>query len=137
MNVQRRNRRKPDMGMPVESEKTAVSETADGLERWLLDDEPRKETRGTASVNDTPESPEGPALVDWDALLQRRKRTGLKNRKVRRLKRKKRRLLPQKRCCRKIWKQLKHLSNLLKLELISEQRTDWKVIFLFYKFLKL
>ena len=39
MNVQRRNRRKPDMGMPVESEETAVSETADGLERWLLDDE--------------------------------------------------------------------------------------------------
>ena len=31
------------------------------------------------------------------------------------------------------WKQLKQLINLLKLELISEQRTDWKVIFLFYK----
>ena len=35
INVQRRNRRKPDMGMPVESEETAVSETADGLEQLL------------------------------------------------------------------------------------------------------
>ena len=76
MNVQRRNRRKPDMGMPVESEETAVSETADGLERWLLDDEPRRETRGTASVNETTESPEGPALVDWDALLAEKETDG-------------------------------------------------------------
>ena len=69
MNIQRRNRRKPDMGMPVESEKTSVSETADGLERWLLDDTSQREARKEAPVNEAPESPEEPALVDWDALL--------------------------------------------------------------------
>ena len=76
MNIQRRNRRKPDTGMPVESEEMSVSETADGLERWLLDEKPRRDMRKEAPVNETPEIPEGPSLVDWDALLAEKEPDG-------------------------------------------------------------
>ena len=62
--------------MPVESEEMSVSETADGLERWLLDEKPRRDMRKEAPVNETPEIPEGPSLVDWDALLAEKEPDG-------------------------------------------------------------
>ena len=71
MNAQRRNRRKPETGIPVRAEESSESsEVLASLERWLIDDEPEKETQEKASVTevaeqteeaDFPEEPDRPA----------------------------------------------------------------------------
>ena len=67
MNAQRRNRRKPETGIPVRSEESSESsEVLASLERWLIDDEPEKETPVTeeteqAAEADSPEVPDMPA----------------------------------------------------------------------------
>lgn len=61
MNAQRRNRRKPETGIPVRSEESSESsEVLASLERWLIDDEPEKETREEAPVTETTEQTEEP-----------------------------------------------------------------------------
>ena len=63
MNAQRRNRRKPDTGIPVRSEESSEnSEVLASLERWLTDDEPEKETREEAPVTEEPDFPEVPDM---------------------------------------------------------------------------
>ena len=70
MNAQRRNRRKPDTGIPVRSEESSEnSEVLASLERWLTDDEPEKETREEAPVTEEPdflEVPDMPAEEEPD-----------------------------------------------------------------------
>ena len=71
MNAQRRNRRKPETGIPVRAEESSESsEVLASLERWLIDDEPEKETQEKAPVTevaeqteeaDFPEEPDMPA----------------------------------------------------------------------------
>ena len=71
MNAQRRNRRKPETGIPVRAEESSESsEVLASLERWLIDDEPEKETQEKAPVTevaeqteetDFPEEPDRPA----------------------------------------------------------------------------
>ena len=71
MNAQRRNRRKPETGIPVRAEESSESsEVLASLERWLIDDEPEKETQEKAPVTeateqteeaDLPEVPDMPA----------------------------------------------------------------------------
>ena len=71
MNAQRRNRRKPETGIPVRAEESSESsEVLASLERWLIDDEPEKETQEKAPVTevaeqteeaDYPEEPDMPA----------------------------------------------------------------------------
>ena len=61
MNAQRRNRRKPDTGIPVRSEESSESsEVLASLERWLIDDEPEKETREETPVTEAAEHTEEP-----------------------------------------------------------------------------
>ena len=63
MNAQRRNRRKPDTGIPVRSEESSEnSEVLASLERWLTEDEPEKETREEAPVTEEPDFPEVPDI---------------------------------------------------------------------------
>ena len=71
MNAQRRNRRKPEAGIPVRAEESSESsKVLASLERWLIDDEPEKETQEKAPVTevaeqteetDFPEEPDRPA----------------------------------------------------------------------------
>ena len=73
INAQRRLRRRPGMNTPVESEESAVTEVPDGLERWLLDDEP--ETAGqaepaVAEVPDLPEEPDVPEEADLPEVTE-------------------------------------------------------------------
>ena len=63
MNAQRRNRRKPETGIPVRAEESSESsEVLASLERWLTDDEPEKETREEAPVPEEPDFPEVPDM---------------------------------------------------------------------------
>ena len=68
MNAQRRNRRKPETGIPVRSEESSESsEVLASLERWLIDDEPEKETREEAPVTEETvqaEEPDFPEVPD-------------------------------------------------------------------------
>ena len=65
MNAQRRNRRKPDTGIPVKSEVSSESsEVLASLERWLTEDEPEKETQESAPVADKPELTEEPDFTE-------------------------------------------------------------------------
>ena len=59
MNAQRRNRRKPETGIPVRAEESSESsEVLASLERWLIDDEPEKETQEKAPVTEAAEQTE-------------------------------------------------------------------------------
>ena len=59
MNAQRRNRRKPETGIPVRAEESSESsEVLASLERWLIDDEPEKETQEKAPVTEVAEQTE-------------------------------------------------------------------------------
>ena len=59
MNAQRRNRRKPETGIPVRAEESSESsEVLASLERWLIDDEPEKETQEKAPVTEATEQTE-------------------------------------------------------------------------------
>ena len=61
MNAQRRNRRKPDTGIPVRSEESSESsEVLASLERWLTDDEPETEAQEGAPIAGKPEMTEKP-----------------------------------------------------------------------------
>ena len=71
MNAQRRNRRKPDTGIPVRSEESSESsEVLASLERWLTEDEPEKETReeapaaGETELTEEPDFPEVPEMPE-------------------------------------------------------------------------
>ena len=69
MNAQRRNRRKPDTGIPVRSEESSEnSEVLASLERWLTDDEPATEAQegtpiaGKPEMTEKPDFPEAPDI---------------------------------------------------------------------------
>ena len=75
MSAQRRNRRKPDTDIPVKdtdvpvkSEESIESEVLASLERWLIEDEPEKESQEEAPVTDEPELPEEPDSPDMPGM---------------------------------------------------------------------